>query len=69
MEAHSFLPPYDQRQYEMVPVSLYVLDVIIDDTSGVQATQVVGTSFGETAGESDLYWYQTKVRFQAQGET
>lgn len=30
MDAHSFLPPYDQRQYEMVPISLDSFDVIID---------------------------------------
>lgn len=67
VDARSFLPPYDQRQYETVPVSFGALDVIID-MSGIQATKVVGTSFGETADEPDLYWYQTKVCFQAEGE-
>ena len=68
VDARSFLPPYDQRQYEMVPVSLDALDVIIDDMPGIQATKVVGTSFGETPDESDLCWCQTKVCVQAEGQ-
>jgi hypothetical protein len=58
VDARSFLPPYDQRQYDTVLFSLNALDVIVDEMPGVQATKVVGTSFGETA---DLYWYQAKV--------
>lgn len=69
VDARSFLPPYDQRQYEMVPVSPDALDVIIDDMPGTQATQVVGTSSRETADESVLCWYQTKVCVQTEGQT
>ena len=61
VDARSFLPSYDQRQYDMVSSSLRALDMIIDDISDVQATKVVGTSFGETADEPDLYRYQAKV--------
>jgi len=69
VDARSFLPPYDQRQYEMVPVSLDALDVIIDDMPRTQATEIVGTSSGETADESVLCWYQTKVCVQTEGQT
>jgi hypothetical protein len=68
VDARSFLPPYDQRQYETVPISLDALDVIVDDTPRTQATEVVGTSFGETADESDLCWHQTKVCVQTEGQ-
>ena len=36
VDARSFLPPYDQRQYDMVPNSLDALDVITDDIPGVK---------------------------------
>ena len=68
VDARSFLPPYDQRQYETVPISLDALDVIVDDMPGTQATKIVGTGLGETADESVLCWYQTKVCVQTQGQ-
>lgn len=59
MDVRLFLPPYDQRQYEMVPISLNALGVITDTVP--EATQVVGTNFGEAADEPNFYWYKAKV--------
>lgn len=68
VDARSFLPPYDQRQYEMVLILLDAFDVIIDDLSGTEATEVMGTSSGEATDQPDLDWYQAEVRVQAQGQ-
>jgi hypothetical protein len=57
VDARSFLPSYDQRQYDMVSISLDALGMITDDMSVIPATKIVGTSFGGTANEPDLYWY------------
>jgi len=59
VDACSFLPPYDQRQYDMVPISPSALDVIID--VWCSATKIVGTSFGEAADEPDPCGNQAKV--------
>ena len=68
MDARPFLPPYDQRQYEMVPISLDVLDVIFDAMPGIQATKLMGTNFGKAADEPEFYWHKAKVHVQAQGQ-
>ena len=60
VDACSFLPPYDQRQYDMVPISPTALDVIVDDV-WCSATKIVGTSFREAADEPDLCGNQAKV--------
>lgn len=66
--ARPFLPPYDQRQYEMVTISFDVLDAIIDTVSGIQATEIMGTSSGETTNQPKFCWHQTKIFIQAQGQ-
>lgn len=67
VDARSFLPPYDQRQYETVQISLDPINVIIDDALGITATKVVGTRSRETADEPVFCRCQTKVRIQAEG--
>ena len=64
VDARSFLPPYDQRQYEMVPISLDASEAVVDVIYLLvfKANKIVGTSFRETSGEPDFCRCQTKIR-------